>query len=147
MSSSEPQPVPRTKTRSPNPSISAHDPAKQNMPSPFIETLQDTPPFDETPQGSCQLSIRDTWVRTWKVKRPRTPRGHTHDHGTSQRQGHLGGTPATRAHIKDMDTYACRHRAKEHTSRTRTPSEGHMACVTAGYLYQPYWTGGISPEP
>ena len=91
MSSSEPQPVLHTETRPPNPSISAHDPVKQNMLSPFIETLQDTSSFDETPQRSCQLSIQDTWVRTWKVKRPGTPRGHTHDQGTSQRQGHLGG--------------------------------------------------------
>ena len=91
MSSSEPQPVLHTETRPPNPSISAHDPVKQNMLSPFIETLQDTPSFDETLQRSCQLSIQDTWIRTWKVRRSGTPRGHTHDQGTSQGQGHLGG--------------------------------------------------------
>ena len=91
MSSPEPQPVLHAETRSPNPSISAHDPVRQNMLSPFIETLQDTPSFDETLQRSCQLSIQDTWIRAWKVKRPGTPRGHTHDQGTSQRQGHLGG--------------------------------------------------------
>ena len=142
MSSSEPQPVPRTKTRSPNPSISAHDPAKQNMPSPFIETLQDTPPFDETPQGSCQLSIRDTWVRTWKVKRPRTPRGHTHDHGTSQRQGHLGGTPATRAHIKGKDTSGA-HLQPGHISRTWTPThadtEPRSTPLGHGHLQKDTW--------
>ena len=100
MSSSEPQPVLHAETRSPNPSISAHDPVKQNMLSPFIETLQDTPSFDETLQRSCQLSIQDTWIRTWKVRRSGTPRGHTHDQGTSQGHGHLRvRTPGQGAHL------------------------------------------------
>ena len=34
-----------------------------------------------------------------------------------------GGTPTVRAHLRDTDTYVCGHRTKEHTSRTRTPSE------------------------
>ena len=34
-----------------------------------------------------------------------------------------GGTPTVRAHLKDTDTYVCGHWTKEHTSRTRTPSE------------------------
>ena len=83
-------------------------------------------------EGVDSEEIRDT-----SGTRPRS--GHI------SRQGHLGGTP--KAHLKDTDTYACGHWTKEHTSRTRTPSEGHVNCVTAGYLYQPYWTGGISPEP
>ena len=58
-----------------------------------------------------------------------------------------GGTPTVRAHLRDTDTYACGHRTKEHTSRTRTLSRGHVTYVTTGYLYQSCWMGGISPEP
>ena len=78
----------------------------------------------KTPQESCQLSRQDTWTRTWglRLKRPRTPRGHAHDQGTSPGRGHLGGAPPIRAHLKDMDTYIRRHWTKEHTSRTRTPT-------------------------
>ena len=57
------------------------------------------------------------------IPRTRTPWGHAHNQGTSQGQGHLGGTPTIRAHLKDVDTYVCGHLAKEHTSRTRTLSE------------------------
>ena len=69
------------------------------------DTSGHAPPFGRTPQGSHQPSRRDTWVRTWGVKRSRTPRGHTHNQGTSQGQGHLGDTPAP-----------------GHTSGTRTPA-------------------------
>ena len=62
-----------------------------------IKALQDTPSIDKTSQGSCQLSMQDTWVRIWRIEGSRTPRGHAHGQGTSQGQGHLGGTPTDRA--------------------------------------------------
>ena len=95
-----------------------------NLPSPFIETSQDTRSSDKDTSRKLSAVKQDTWTRTWglRLKGPRTPRGHAHDQGTSQGRGHLGGAPPIRAHLKDMDTYIRRHWTKEHTSRTRTPT-------------------------
>ena len=70
-------------------------------------------------------------------------RGIKDTSGTRPRSGHISkskdtsGARPQAGHLRGMDTYTCGHWTKEHTSRTRTPSEGHVNCVMVGYLYQP----------
>ena len=63
-----------------------------------------------------------TRPRSGHISKARTPQGHAHRQGISETW-----TPTL------VDTGP-----RKHTSRTRTPSEGHVNCVTVGYLYQPY---------
>ena len=44
------------------------------------------------------------------------------------------------------DTYSVRHLLRTTPSQDKD-TEGHVTCVTFGYLYQSRRMGGISPEP
>ena len=61
---------------------------------------------------------------------------------------HLEDTPAARTHLRGNGHLYMRTLGREHMTGTDTDtSMGHVTYVTAGYLYQPCWMGGISPEP
>ena len=101
------------------------------------ESCQDTPPLGGTPREGISCQGNDTWARRPAAIKKTSCRGQghvgrrAHEWYTSQGQGHLHArTPDEGAHL-----------------RTRTPLEGHVTCVIAGYLYQPRWMNGISPEP
>ena len=61
---------------------------------------------------------------------------------------HLEDTPTARTHLRGNGHLYMRTLGREHMTGTDTDtSMGHVTYVTAGYLYQPWVEGGISPEP
>ena len=55
-------------------------------------------------------------------------------------------TPTARTHLRGHGHLHARTLGREHMTGTDT-SMGHVTYVTAGYLYQSWMGGGISPEP
>ena len=61
-------------------------------------------------------------------------------------RGHPGVTLVARTHLKRVGHLKHKDSGREHMIGTDT-SIGHVTSVIAGYLYQPHWMNGISPEP